>query len=186
MTDEIRAADRHISAWTTGEKIRRLLWACVQATIFRFSFYTMNGWRAFLLRRFGASIGRKCVIRRTARIEIPWHLTMGEHSCIGDFCIIYCLGEVTIGDRVSISQYTHLCAGTHDYTRQDMPLLRPPIVIEDDVWLAADVFVGPSVRIGKGAIVGARSSVHGDLPAWKICVGNPAKPVKDRVLDQSA
>jgi putative colanic acid biosynthesis acetyltransferase WcaF len=119
-------------------------------------------------------------LRSTVKIEVPWHLTIGANSSVGDHAILYCLGPVTLGDRVTLSQYAHLCAGTHDYTHPDMPLLRPPIVIEDDVWIAADAFVGPGVRIGKGSVIGARSSVFSDIPPGKICVGNPAKPIKDR------
>jgi putative colanic acid biosynthesis acetyltransferase WcaF len=63
-----------------------------------------------------------------------------------------------------------------------MPLVPRPIVLEDDVWIAADVFVGPGVTVATGTVVGARSSVFNDLPAWKVCVGNPARPVSDRVL----
>jgi putative colanic acid biosynthesis acetyltransferase WcaF len=140
----------------------------------------MYRWRAFLLRRFGAKIGRHCIIRRSVRVEVPWHFSMGDYSTLGDECIVYSLGRITLGDRVTISQYSYICAGTHDHTRPDFPLLRPPIVIEDDVWIAADVFVGPDVRIGRGALIGARSSVFKDLPSWKVCVGNPAKPIKDR------
>ena len=89
---------------------------------------------------------------------------------------------MTLGDRVTVSQYAHLCAGTHDHTRRAMPLVPKPIVLGDDVWIAADVFVGPGVRVRTGTVVGARSSVFGDLPAWKVCVGTPARPVADRVL----
>jgi putative colanic acid biosynthesis acetyltransferase WcaF len=116
-------------------------------------------------------------------VEVPWNLTVGAHAVIGDYAILYCLGEITLGDRVTVSQYSHLCAGSHDYTRADMPLLRLPISIGDDAWVAADVFVGPGIAIGTGTVVGARSSVFGNLPEWKICVGNPAKPVKDREFD---
>lgn len=116
------------------------------------------------------------------KVEIPWNLTIGPETIIGDDVILYCLGPVTIGSRVTISQLAHLCAGTHDFTRRDFPLLRLPIVIGDDVWIAADVFVGPGVTIGAGAVVGARSSVFHDLPPWQICVGAPAKPVKPRIL----
>ena len=171
---------RQQSPWTTRDKIARMLWAIVERILFRFSFRTMYRWRSFLLRCFGARIGRNCIIRRTVRVEVPWHLSMGDYSTIGDECIVYTLGRVTIGDRVTISQYTHLCAGTHDHTRPDFPLIRPPIIVEDDVWIAADVFIGPNVRIGRGTLVGARASVFKDLPPWKVCVGNPAHPVKDR------
>jgi putative colanic acid biosynthesis acetyltransferase WcaF len=95
---------------------------------------------------------------------------------------LYCLGAITLGDRVTVSQYAHLCAGTHDHTRADFPLLRAPITIGDDAWIATDVFVGPGVTIGAGTVVGARSNVFRDLPAWKVCVGSPAKPIKDRTL----
>lgn len=171
---------RHVSPWTMREKIGRMLWYWVEGTLFRFSPRPMYRWRAFLLRCFGAKVDRTARIRPSVTIEVPWHLTIGASSSIGDHAILYCLGEVTIGKRVSISQYVHLCAGTHDFRLPEMPLLRPPIFIEDDVWLAADVFVGPGVTVREGCVVGARSSVFGNLPAWKICVGNRAVVVGDR------
>jgi putative colanic acid biosynthesis acetyltransferase WcaF len=88
---------------------------------------------------------------------------------------------VNIGKNVSVSQYAHLCAGSHDYTRADLPLLKPPITIEDDVWIAADVFVGPSVTIGRGAVVGARASVFKNLEGGKVYGGEPARALRDRV-----
>jgi putative colanic acid biosynthesis acetyltransferase WcaF len=174
---------RHNSPYSTKEKVYRLLWAIVQATLFRFSFHTWNSWRIFLLRLYGASIDGTCVIRRTVKIECPWNLTMGKNSCLGAGVILYCLGKITIGDRVSISQYAHLCAGSHEYTNQDMPLLRPPITIEDDVWLAADSFVGPNVVVGEGAVLGARAVAMRDLDANMVYSGNPATPLKSRDSD---
>jgi putative colanic acid biosynthesis acetyltransferase WcaF len=172
--------DRHISPYSRQEKIARLLWAIVQGTLFRWSFTTWYGWRRFLLTRFGARVHSSAVVRRTARIECPWNLTIGRNSCLGDGAIAYCLGPVTIGDRVSISQHAHLCAGTHDYDDARMPLLRPPITIGDDAWIAADAFVGPNVTIGEGAILGARGCAFSDLKPWTIYGGNPAKQIKTR------
>lgn len=179
MTD-VRAEDRHTSAYSTREKIGRLLWAMVQATLFRFSFHTWYGWRGFLLRRFGANVDRTAKVLRTVRVECPWNLTLGANSCLGDRTVAYCLGPVTLGARVSVSQRVHLCAGSHDYTRADMPLTRPPITIEDDAWIAADAFVGPGVTVGAGAILGARGCAYGDLDAWTIYGGNPARAIKSR------
>lgn len=180
------AEDRHLSPWTAREKIGRLLWYWIEATLFRLSPRPMYRWRAWLLRRFGADVHPTARLRSTVRIEVPWHLTMGESSSVGDFAILYCLGTIRLGKGVSISQYAHLCAGTHDFTRPDMPLLRPPIVVEDEAWIAADVFVGPDVTIGAGCVVGARSSVFNDLPPWSICVGQPAKRIADRPRFDSA
>jgi putative colanic acid biosynthesis acetyltransferase WcaF len=172
--------DRHVSPYSTKEKVLRLLWSIVQATLFRWSFPTWYRWRNFLLRRFGARLHRDVFIRRTAVIECPWNLTMGGNSSLGNAAIAYCLGPVTIGERVSVSQYAHLCAGSHDYNKPNMPLLRPPITIEDDAWIAADAFVGPGVRVGRGAILGARGVAMKDLKPWTIYSGNPAQPVCPR------
>ncbi len=174
------AEDRHTSPYSTQEKLWRLLWSITQATFFRFSFHTWNRWRIFLLRSYGATIEDTCIVRRTLKVECPWNLTVGENSCLGDGVILYCLGKVTIGDRVSISQHAHLCAGTHDYTKDDMPLLRHPISIGDDVWLATDSFVGPNVTVGEKAILGARAVAMRDLDPNTIYSGNPAVIIKKR------
>jgi len=109
-------------------------------------------------------------------------LRVAEHGIIGDRVILYCLGPIAIGARSVVSQYSHLCAGTHDHTKRSFPLLLQPISVGSDVWVSAEVFVGPNVTIGDGVVVGARSTVLSDLPPWKICVGAPARPVRDRVL----
>lgn len=159
---------------------RRLLWSMVQATLYRFSFHTFNGWRAALLRLFGATVGPGCTIRRTSRVYYPWNLTMGAVSCLGDRAEVYNLGPVVIGDRVTVSQEAYLCAGTHDYRLPAMPLVTRPIVVKDDAWLCARAFVGPGVTVGEGAIVGAASVAMKDVPDWTIVAGNPARAVKAR------
>lgn len=111
---------------------------------------------------------------------------MGKNSCLGDGVIVYCLGEVAIGQRVSVSQYAHICAGSHDYKDESMPLLRLPISIGDDVWIATEAFVGPNVTMGKSAILGARAVTMRDLEANSIYMGNPATKVKDRDNSKSS
>lgn len=171
---------RHQSPYGAGEKLKRLLWALVQATLFRGSFHTMNGWRAMLLRLFGARVGKPVMIRRTVRIECPWNLTIGNNVAVGDRAMLYALGPITLGDRVTISQNAHLCAGTHDFDQPHMPLIRPPITIERDAWIAADAFVGPGITIQEGAILGARACAFSDLEPWTIYGGNPAKEIRKR------
>lgn len=185
---ESSAADRALearrtSSWTTRQKLGRTLWYAVEATLFRFSPQPCYRWRNWLLRRFGATVHPTARIRPSVTVEVPWHLTVGPDAIIGDRVILYCLGDVTIGARTVVSQYSHLCAGTHDHTRRDFPLVRLPIVVGDDVWVAADAFIGPGVRVGDGAVLGARSSAFADLPPWTVCVGSPAKPVGPRELN---
>jgi len=171
-----------IGHFSRREKIGRLLWNIVQGTVFRFSPRRADAWRAWLLRRFGAKVGRVKLLRSTVRVEVPWNLEIGEGAQIGDRVYLYSLGPIRIGDHTVISQFCHICAGTHDYERTDFPLLRVPIVIGDRCWIAAESFVGPGVTIGDGVVVGSRASVVADLPGWKICVGSPAKAIRDRTL----
>ena len=175
-----RADARRISPYSIREKVARLLWSITQATLFRLSFHNWYRWRALLLRLFGARVDSTARIRRTVRIECPWNLQVGESSSVGDRAILYCLGPVTLGARVSISQHAHLCAGSHDYSKPEMTLLRPPISIEDDAWIAADAFVGPDVTVGAGAILGARGVAFKNLNPWMIYAGNPAREVRPR------
>ena len=56
-------------------------------------------------------------------------------------------------------------------------------IIKDECWLATDVFVAPGITIGKGTVVGSRSSVYKDIPSNKVCVGNPAKIIRERTID---
>ena len=120
-----------------------MMWAIVQATLFRLSFHNWYGWRAKILRLFGAKIGNNLRIRRTATIEIPSNLVIGDDVIIGDGAILYALGTITLGDRVMISQYVHLCAGSHDHRYSTYPQTRPPVTIEKDCWVAAAAFIGP-------------------------------------------
>ncbi len=168
------------SPWTLKEKIGRALWMIARAALFRTSWHNWYGWRNLLLRTFGARVGAHVHIRPTARIEIPWLLSIGDYSSIGDYAIVYDLGPITIGRRCTISQYAHLCAGSHDYKRADLPLLRPPITILDDAWIAAQAFVGPRVTVGRGAVLGACGVALRDLDPMTIYSGNPAQPVKPR------
>ena len=160
-------------------------WWLVQATLFGMSPQFMFGWRRWLLKRFGAAIGRGVRIRPTARITYPWKFSIGDWSWVGDGVVIYSLERIDIGRNVSISQRCYLCAGSHDYMQRDFRYILDPkktrIAIEDEVWVANDVFVGPGVTIGRGAVVGARSSVFSSLPSMMVCFGSPAEAKKPRL-----
>jgi putative colanic acid biosynthesis acetyltransferase WcaF len=81
-----------------------------------------------------------------------------------------------------VSQDSYLCASSHDITDHKHALILKPIVIEDQVWVAADAFIGPGVIIGQGAVVGARSAVFKNVEVWTVVGGNPAKFIKKREL----
>lgn len=171
-----------------GEVLGRWIWALVQATLFRWSPRPFHAWRAWLLSIFGAEIPRirEVVVFPTATVTFPWRLTLEPRAMVGRRVTLYNLDRITLKRGANISQNCHLCAGTHDFNRWSMPLVTAPIVIGENVWLGADVFVGPGVTIGELSVVGARSVVVRDLPPGKICVGQPCRPVKDRVPPRHA
>jgi len=171
------------SAKTYSKKVQvlRVFWG-IGHIIFRLTPRPCFGMRRMILRMFGAKIGSKTNIYPSATIYFPWNLEIGKYSSIGEWAYIYNLGLIKIGDRATISQRVHLCAGTHDFRLPNLPLLKPPIVIGDDAWICADAFVGPGVVINSGAVVGACSVAVNDINAWDIVAGNPAKFLGKREL----
>lgn len=170
------------SPWTTKEKIGRAMWMLIGSKVFRLTFHNWYGVRRGLLRLFGATVEKDVRIRPGAHIEIPWNCTFKEGCSVGDRAIVYSLGHITIGRYAIISQYAHLCAGTHDFTDKRFTLIRDPIVIGDAAWISADAFVGPNVTVGDRAILGARASTYKDLEAGMIYAGNPAKLIRERTI----
>lgn len=168
------------SPWTTREKIGRALWMLLGRPAFRLTFHNWYGARRAILRLFGARVGSGARIRPSVNIEIPWNVEFGAGCVVGDHAILYSLGRITIGARAIISQYAHLCAGTHEFTKPAFRLLRPPIEIGEDAWIAADAFVGPGVTVGPRAVLGARASAFKNLDAGMIYTGNPARALRPR------
>ena len=160
------------------------LWWIVQGTLFAMSPQFLYGWRRFLLRCFGAEIGKGVIIRPSAQITYPWKVKIGDFSWIGDDVVLYSLGDIIIGNNTVISQKSYICTGTHDYMKADFPILGKKIIIGDECWLATDVFVSPGVTINNGAVIGARSTVIKDLESNSVYVGSPVKFIKKRIIEQ--
>jgi putative colanic acid biosynthesis acetyltransferase WcaF len=151
--------NRATQKWNRRELAGRFFWSLCRP-LFSLSPRLFWQWRIWLLRLFGARIGKNVHIFPTVKITIPWNISIGDSSAIGDKAILYALGPISIGSQVTVSQGAHLCAGTHDWRDPAMPLLKPPITIGNGCWLCADVFK--------------------DVPSYAIAIGNPAEIVKSR------
>ncbi|SBO12203.1 Maltose O-acetyltransferase [Vibrio mediterranei] len=176
--DENRSARKY----SCRVQVARILWGFGKV-FFRLTPRPLYTIRSFILRCFGASVGHNVNISNTANIYFPWNLEIGDWSSIGDHALVYNLGVVRIGNMSTISQRTHVCAGSHDYCDPTLPLLKPPVNIGSQVWVCADSFIGPGVSVNDGAVVGARSVVTKDVEQWSVVAGNPAKTIKRRVLN---
>lgn len=173
------------SGFRGRSSIKCQLWWITQSSLFALSPQFMYGWRAFLLRAFGAKIGKGVIIRPTVRITYPWKLAIGDYSWIGDHVELYTLAEINIAAHVVISQRSYLCTGSHESTSRSFKIYARSIDVHEGAWVATDVFVAPGVTIGQNAIVGARSSLFSDAKANYVYVGYPAKPIKLRVFEDN-
>lgn len=165
------------STWSIRAKVVRTLWACTAATVWK---VLPASARNSVLRLFGASVGRGVRIHRSAVIEIPWNLAVGDGTVVCRGANLYCLGRVTIGQACLIGPFAHLCAGTHDYTDPAFTLLHTPITIGDRCVLMTDTFVAPSVTLAPGTVLRPRCGAYRDTDPDTVYTGNPGKPAEER------
>jgi len=161
----------------------RFLWGAVYWGLFRWSPPRAFAWRRMLLRCFKAKLTRTSCLYRSVKIYHPWLLEIGEQTTIAKDVDVCNRGPIGVGCPTGISQGVVLCAGTHDDTRPDLPLLRPPIRIGSGVWLAREAFIGPGVTVHDNSVVGARSVVMKDVPPGMVVAGNPARVIKPRPMN---
>lgn len=173
------AGNRRESKYRPAEQAMRVAWSLGRLLLV-LSPRPMFAWRRFVLRCFGARIGRQVHVYPSSRIYMPWNLEAGDWAAIGEDVMIYNLGRVSLGSRATLSYRSHVCAGTHDLRDPAMPLLKPPVCIADDAWIGTEAFIGPGVTVGRGAIVGARAVVVRDVAPRSIVAGNPARRIGDR------
>jgi putative colanic acid biosynthesis acetyltransferase WcaF len=161
-----------------------MVWMFFDALFFKLSPKPLHAWRSFLLRCFGAKVGKGVHVYPGVKIWAPWNLVLDDGCGVANDAILYSQGNIHIGRLAVISQGAHICAGTHDYTKRGFPLITKPIFIGAETWIAAEAFIHPGVSIGEGSVIGARSVVNKDMPAWMICAGHPCKPIIQRVITE--
>lgn len=177
---------KQMKLWSYREsnpcRARRIVWAIVNAFLFPL---VSNRYRKLLLKAFGAKIQLHVRIYRSVKIYAPWNLEiLGEHGpvCIGPRVEIYNKDKVVFGNDIVVSQDSYICTATHDVMSPSMKLVTKPIIISDQVWIAAKATLLPGVTIGEGAVVGACAVVAKDVPPWSVVAGNPARVVGKREL----
>jgi acetyltransferase-like isoleucine patch superfamily enzyme len=145
--------------------------------------FALGRWlRSVLLPHFFKSCGIKTVIHSGLMISNPEEVSVGSHCTFARGLFITGGGGVTIGDWVGIGPDSKIWSVNHRFDDPDRPWLlqgweKKAVVIEDDVWLGANVFIMPGTVIGKGAIISAGTVVNKSIPAYAIVVGNPGRVV---------
>ena len=177
---------KYPSRFSLRNRFARLAWLIGCWFLFKpFALPFFNKWRIFILKCFGAKIGKGSIVYSSATIWAPWNLEIGKRVCIGPKVNCYNPAPIKIGNKVTVSQSTYLCGGGHDITSIILPFISSPIIIKDYAWICTNCFIKMGVTIGEGAIVGATSSVFKDVDDWTVVGGNPAKYIKDRIINNN-
>lgn len=167
---------------TGTDRWHKVFWRWFGARLFRWTPHAAYAVRRSLLRAGGASIPSNAKFRRSAIIESPWNLTVGERTVVGDDAVLRGPCVISIGARCVVSQYALVTTTRRDAGDPKGPPIQSAVTIEDDCWIATDAYVDPGVCVAAGTVVGARAVVAGDLPGWMVAVGHPAVARAPRVL----
>ncbi len=162
--------------------VKRMLWFCVNACFFT-TYFPFSGLKIWILRIFGARVGEGLVLKPAVNIKYPWKLTIGNHVWIGEKVWIDNLAQVTIGDHSCLSQGAYILCGNHNFRKSSFDLMTAPVTLEAGVWICARAVVCPGVICHSHAVLTTGSVTGGNLEAYSIYQGNPARRVKERKLE---
>jgi len=175
------AADPYLRpAFAPGDRARRFVWNLCYALLYRTSPRPFHAWRSFLLRCFGAQMGRDCHFYPKSKIWAPWNLICAENVTAADGVDIYNPAPMRFGSHAILSQDAFLCGATHDYDDPRFPLLAYAMEFGAYSWVCARAIVSPGVSLAEGAVLGLGSVATRDLEPWTVYAGMPAQKVKER------
>lgn len=162
--------------------LKQALWYFTSVFFFESKIIPSSAVLVFILRCFGAQIGKEVRIKPGIYIKYPWKLFVDDFSWLAD-CYIDNLTWVKIGKNCCISQKATLITGNHDYKKSSFDLIVQDIVLADGAWIGARASVCPGVIVGSHAILCMGSVANANLKAYGIYQGNPAELKKDREID---
>lgn len=157
-----------------------ILWYLVKIVFFLSSFPFPSSFKVFLLRLFGAKVGKNVYLKPKINIHFPWKLIVGNNVWIGEEVFILNLEDVFIGNSVCLSQRSFVCTGNHNFRTIDMQYFNKPIIINDGCWIGASCFVGPGITLEPDTVLLTGSFLFSSTTFGSIYRGNPAIKIKNR------
>jgi putative colanic acid biosynthesis acetyltransferase WcaF len=162
--------------------VKRLLWFYVNAIFFKTSLIPSSAFKVFLLRMFGARIGKNVTIKPSVNIKYPWFLQIGDESWIGENVWIDSLVMISIGANVCLSQGAVLLTGSHNYKKTSFNLITKEVILEDGVWIGAGAMVNLGITAASHSVLTSGSVATKNLQAYSVYQGNPALKIRDREI----
>jgi putative colanic acid biosynthesis acetyltransferase WcaF len=166
-----------------GTALKRLLWYFVNVVFFKSGWFPFYGFKVFLLRMFGAKVGKQVEFKPCVNIKYPWNLTIGDEVWIGENVWLDSLVMITIGSNVCLSQGAVLLTGSHNYKKTSFDLITGQIVLEDGVWIGAGAIINQGITVHSHAVLSSGSVATKNLEPYCIYQGNPAVKVRTRTFD---
>ena len=158
--------------WTRGKNFfYEMIWQVFFKPLISSSLPGTN-WRKLILILFGAKLGKSLRLSPRLKIKMPWRLTIGNFSWIGEDVWIDNLSMVKIEDNVCISQGAYFCTGNHDYKKVNFDLICKPITVESESWIGAKVIIGPGSTIGRGSVIRMGTIITKNVPPQSIIKAN--------------
>ncbi len=161
---------------------KRVLWMLMSNFFINSYFLFPITFKVFLLKLFGAKIGKRLILKPNVNIKYPWLLEIGDDNWIGEKVWIDNLAKVKIENNVCISQGALLLTGNHDFNMPTFDLKIGEITLENGVWIGANAIVGPNVTCMSHSVLAIGSVTSKNLEAYGIYRGNPAKLEKFRKI----
>lgn len=143
----------------------------------------MYGLKIFLLKAFGAKVGRNIAIKPYVNIKYPWNLTIGDNAWIGENVWLDSLVMISIGPNACISQGAILLTGSHNYKKTTFDLVTSPVTLEDGVWIGAGAIVNQGITASSHAMLTSGSVATKNMEAYAVYQGNPAVKIRARIIE---
>lgn len=172
-----------IDWYRPGPRWKIVLWFLINSLLIHTYLPIPVSLKRWVLRLFGAKLGREVVIKPGVNIKYPWLLKTGDHVWIGEQVWIDNLSDVVIGNNVCLSQGALILTGNHDYRQPTFDLTTRPITLEDGVWIGAKAVVCAGVTCHSHAVLAVNSVATRSLEAYGIYQGNPAVLVRQRHIN---
>ena len=171
-----------IKGETDGLHLRFNLFAFPASLLPHFSFSRL---RTALYRLSGVAVGKGTLICGKIEVTGPGaiqeRLTMGTNCLITSPLYIDVCAPVTLGNHVCIGHHVLLITTNHEIgppARRCSGWNPAPIILEDGVWIGANVTVLPGVTIGAGAVIAAGAVVTKNVSPNTLVGGVPAKVIR--------
>lgn len=172
------------SWYKPGNPFKRIVWYFFNIFFFKNPYNPFSKLKVFLLRLFGAKVGKGVIIKPAVNIKYPWKLIIGDHVWIGEEVWIDNLAKVTIGSHSCLSQGAMLLCGNHNYKKSTFDLIVGEIRLEEGVWIGAKAIVTPRITCYSHSILTAGSVATSNLEAYGIYQGNPAVKIRSREISK--